>query len=56
MPKRILAMSGSTRAHSSNTHLLRAMAELAGDAWAVTYYTQLDQLPHFNPDLEGKRT
>lgn len=28
------------------------MAAVAGDRWTVTYYDQLDQLPHFNPDLD----
>lgn len=52
VPKRILAISGSTRADSSNAQLLRIMAAGAADRWAVTYYDQLDQLPHFNPDLD----
>lgn len=52
VPKHILAISGSTRADSSNAQLLRIMAALAGDRWSVTYYDQLDQLPHFNPNLD----
>ncbi|CCG98974.1 NADPH azoreductase [Fibrella aestuarina BUZ 2] len=51
VPKHILAISGSTRADSSNAQLLRIMAALAGDRWNMTFYNQLDQLPHFNPDL-----
>jgi chromate reductase, NAD(P)H dehydrogenase (quinone) len=51
--KRVLAISGSTRANSANAQVLRAAAALAGDRWAVTYYNQLDGLPHFNPDLDN---
>lgn len=50
---RILAVSGSLRAASQNTALLRAAGALAppGVAWAL--YQELGALPPFNPDLEG---
>jgi len=52
-PLRILAISGSLRAVSSNTALLRAVAQLAPPQVSVTFYTGLADLPHFNPDLDG---
>ena len=53
MPKHILALSGSTRANSTNARLIRVMAAQAGDAWTIHEYDGLDQLPHFNPDSDG---
>ena len=50
---RILAISGSLRAKSSNTNLLRAAARLAPKGVLITIYTGLGDLPHFNPDIEG---
>ena len=52
-PLRILAISGSLRQVSSNTALLHAAAELAPDSLEVRVYTQLGDLPPFNPDLDG---
>jgi NADPH-dependent FMN reductase len=50
----ILGISGSLRAKSSNTTLLRAAAKLASSrAMSITIYSALGELPHFNPDLEG---
>jgi NAD(P)H-dependent FMN reductase len=49
---RILAISGSLRASSSNTILLMAAAELAPEGVEVTLYDGLGDLPHFNPDLD----
>lgn len=48
----ILAISGSLRAQSSNTTLLRAAARLAGEGVTVRLYDGLGSLPHFNPDLD----
>ena len=46
---RVLAISGSLRARSSNRALLRAAATLApGMEWET--YEGLAELPHFNPD------
>lgn len=50
---RILAISGSLRAASSNTEVLRAAALLAPDGVEVALYGGLGGLPHFNPDLDG---
>jgi len=47
---RILAISGSLRAASHNTALLRAAAELAPDGVEVQQFEGLDRLPHYNED------
>lgn len=49
---RILAISGSLRAGSSNTALLLAAARLAPPPMAIVLYDGLAALPHFNPDLD----
>lgn len=48
----ILAISGSLRARSSNTEVLRAAASLAPATATVSFFTGLAELPHFNPDLD----
>jgi|SRR5215467_704555 len=50
---RILAISGSLRAASSNTVLLNAAAALAPENVEVIVYRGLADLPHFNPDFDG---
>ena len=50
---RILAISGSLRAASSNTALLRAAVCLAPDDVEIMVYEGLGRLPPFNPDLDG---
>jgi len=49
---RLLAISGSLRAHSSNGELLRAVARLSQSNDAIEIYDGLATLPHFNPDLD----
>ena len=49
---KILAISGSLRAASSNTAVLRAAALLAPEDVEVALYAGLADLPHFNPDLD----
>jgi len=51
-PVRLLAISGSLRAASLNSALLRAVANLAPDGVCVELYAGLGNLPLFNPDLE----
>jgi chromate reductase len=51
---RILGISGSLRARSSNTELLRATSLLAPSDVQVTLFSRLDTLPYFNPDLDGE--
>lgn len=49
---KILAISGSLRASSSNTALLRAAIGLAPDNMDISIYDGLGNLPHFNPELD----
>jgi chromate reductase, NAD(P)H dehydrogenase (quinone) len=49
----ILAISGSLRQTSSNTTLLQAAIELAPANTKIKLYGGLNDLPHFNPDLEN---
>jgi Spx/MgsR family transcriptional regulator len=51
-PVRLLAISGSLRAASLNSALLRAVVALAPSNVCVELYTGLGNLPLFNPDLE----
>jgi chromate reductase len=50
---RILAISGSLRAASSNTRLIAALRLMAPPGVEVVVYDGLGELPHFNPDLDG---
>ena len=49
---KILTISGSLRARSSNTELLRAAQLVADPSWAFDHYDRLASLPPFNPDLD----
>lgn len=49
---RLFAISGSLRARSFNTALLRAAEGLLPEGVAVSLYEGLAKLPHFNPDLD----
>ena len=51
---RILTISGSLRAVSSNSAALRAVQLLAPPGIEVLPWHGLDTLPHFNPDLDGE--
>ena len=48
-----MAISGSLRAASANTGLLRAAAVLAPPGLVITLYDEVAALPHFNPDQES---
>ena len=48
----IFAISGSLRAESANTALLRAIRRLAPDGVAIDLFDALEQMPPFNPDCE----
>src|SRR5262245_24566721 len=50
---RVIAISGSLRAGSSNAALLRA-AEALSPSLTWVHYERLGALPHFNPDLDGE--
>jgi chromate reductase len=47
---RILLISGSTRAASNNTALLRTAQLVAPPGVVATLYSSMTDLPHFNPD------
>jgi NAD(P)H-dependent FMN reductase len=49
---RLLAISGSLRAVSTNTALLQAAMLLAPEGVEIELYDGLARLPHFNPDLD----
>ena len=49
---KILAISGSLRAASSNSTLLRSLPRVAPPGCEFTFRGPLDALPYFNPDLE----
>ena len=51
---KILGISGSLRASSSNTAILRAAAALAPSTIEFTLFDGIGNLPHFNPDLDGE--
>ena len=48
---RLLAVSGSLRAASSNASLLRAAERLSPEGVSIQHYLDVGQLPHFDPDL-----
>jgi chromate reductase len=53
MTLRLLAISGSLRAASHNSALLRALARLAPPDIEITLYAGMSSLPLFNPDIEA---
>ena len=50
--KKIVAISGSTRAESVNLHILEAIAAMYEDQLDCSVFTGIDRIPHFNPDLD----
>ncbi|WP_343228992.1 NADPH-dependent FMN reductase [Rhizobium setariae] len=53
---RIYAISGSLRQRSTNSALLRALAEVSPECMAIEICDCIGDLPIFNPDLEGDLT
>ncbi|GAA6199771.1 NADPH-dependent FMN reductase [Aquicoccus sp. SU-CL01552] len=49
---RLLAISGSARRASTNTAMLRAVAEVAPPGIEITVFDRVGGLPVFSPDLE----
>ena len=49
---RVLAISGSLRAASSNSAILRTAALVAPTEMPVAIFSGIDQLPYFTPDLD----
>ncbi len=54
MSLRVLAISGSLRAASSNAAVLRIAAEVAPPGMDVRIFDGIHLLPFFNPDLDGE--
>jgi NAD(P)H-dependent FMN reductase len=52
---KVLAISGSARSSSTNTAMLRAVAEIGRPAHDVTVFCDLAAIPVFSPDLENER-
>ena len=52
---KILAISGSLRASSSNTNILRVLANLAPKDVSIEIYEGICTLPHFNPEIDDGR-
>lgn len=50
--KQILAISGSLRAHSTNSKIIHYLAELPDVNLRFNSYQELSALPAFNPDLD----
>ena len=50
--KKIVAISGSLKSTSSNTNILRAVADISPQNVIVTIFEGLDSLPHFNPEIK----
>lgn len=50
---KVVGISGSLRAGSSNAALLRAAAEIAPPGMEIEVWEGLGGLPHFNPDFDG---
>jgi len=50
----ILAISGSLRAASSNSQLLKAAERLAPPSMRIEHYEGVGLLPHFSPDLTAQ--
>ncbi|WP_035649160.1 NADPH-dependent FMN reductase [Flavobacterium sp. ASV13] len=49
---KIFAINGSTRKNSSNFKILKHISENIKEEFEVEIFEELDQLPHFNPDLD----
>src|SRR6266702_3558808 len=52
--KKILALCGSTRKNSSNLYLIKAIAVLSKEKFEFTIFEGLENIPHFNPDLDNE--
>jgi NAD(P)H-dependent FMN reductase len=55
-PYRILTLSGSLRAESSNAIALQAFASTSPAECVIERYAGLAELPHFNPDFDSDAT
>ena len=53
---KILSISGSLRATSSNTAILQAIATLAPKEIDFAIYEGLNDLPHYSPDIDDEKS
>jgi chromate reductase len=51
--KKIAAICGSTKKTSMNLSLIKAIADLTADDAEFDIINNIDQVPHFNPDLDN---
>ncbi len=49
--KKIVAISGSTRSHSSSLSILKIIAALGEELFEMQLFEGLSEIPHFNPDF-----
>jgi chromate reductase len=54
MKKNILAISGSTRLHSTSLNVINAFSDLSKELFHVKVFSGISELPHFNPDLDNE--
>lgn len=52
--KNVIALCGSQSAKSANLQLINEVKRLSNKQFNVEVFTGLNQLPHFNPDLDGE--
>lgn len=52
--KKIFAICGSTRKDSVNLHIIQEIIKKYKEQFEWVLFDQLDQLPHFNPDLDNE--
>lgn len=50
--KKIFAICGSTRKHSSNLQIIKAIEKLFPNDYQLNIFNNIANLPHFNPDLD----
>ena len=50
--KKVIAISGSTRANSTNRNFIHAIKALAKEHYEIVLFDGLTEIPHFNPDLD----
>lgn len=51
---KIAAVCGSTKKNSLNLSLIRAIAELTHEEFEFKIISDIDQVPHFNPDIDNE--
>ena len=49
---KIIAISGSTRKHSTNLDLILAIRDMFHESIELLLFSRIADLPHFNPDLD----